>query len=153
MATQTTEIRTVVNKLIQVCRDGDQGFSAAANALPADETLLKSELMQYSRQRREFASDMESELAQYGEEAVQHGTVSGALHRGWLSLKQGVSGNDRYAVLAECERGEDAAVSAYREAAGSGLPSPIAELIEMQHQAIKRVHDRIRALRDAAKAK
>jgi uncharacterized protein (TIGR02284 family) len=151
MSTATAEIKDVVNNLIEVCHDGELGFAAASTAVSADEPLLKSELLQYSRQRREFSADLDSELQRTGEEPVTHGTVSGALHRGWMNLKQAIAANDRYSILAECERGEDAAVSAYRQALAAAMPGAIGDLVSTQFQAAKRVHDRVRALRDAAK--
>jgi uncharacterized protein (TIGR02284 family) len=152
VSTATIEIRDVVNRLIEVCHDGERGYAAASQALPADDMLLKSELAQYGRQRKEFAADLEAELAQFGEEPVGHGTISAALHRGWMNLKQAMTANQRGVILAECERAEDAALAAYREAMSTAMPSPIDSLVETQYEALKRVHDRVRMLREASKA-
>ena len=62
-----------------------------------------------------------------------------------------ISKSDRHAILAECERGEDVAVAAYRKAAAAQLPQSLANIVSTQHAAIQRVHDRVKALRDASK--
>jgi len=153
MMTATQSIQQTLTNLLEICHDGEKAFTAAANALGADEPLLRSELMQYSYQRREFAADLQLELERAGElEPPDHGTISGTLHRGWLNLKQAVLSASRHSVLAECERGEDVAMEAYRKALASGLPGSINDLVTVQFQAISRVHDRIRMLRDSVKS-
>jgi len=143
------DVRSTVNNLIETCRDGQKGFDVAASGV--DDPVLKAELLQYSGQRSEFAQELVDALAQSGEAADDSGSLSAAAHRGWIKIKELVTGKDRYAILAECERGEDVAVAAYRKAAAAALPQSIANIVSTQHQAIQRVHDRVKALRDAAK--
>jgi uncharacterized protein (TIGR02284 family) len=52
--------------------------------------------------------------------------------------------------LNECERGEDAAKSAYKEASEQSFPSYILDTIQTQYASVKQAHDRIKALRDAS---
>lgn len=144
-----SNVASTVNNLIETCRDGQQGFEAAAKAV--DDPVLKAELLQYSSQRAEFADELSEALSQAGESPTTHGSATAAAHRGWIKLKELVTGASRYSVLAECERGEDVAVAAYRKAAAATLPQSLAGLVSTQHAAIQRVHDRVKALRDAAK--
>jgi uncharacterized protein (TIGR02284 family) len=53
-------------------------------------------------------------------------------------------------VLAECERGEDAAKAAYNAALQKSLPADVRTLVERQYQGVKANHDRVRNLRNAA---
>jgi uncharacterized protein (TIGR02284 family) len=138
-----------LNNLIEICRDGELGYQTAANVV--EDARLKVELLQYSRQRAEFATDLQAAMTQLDEEPRKSGSITGALHRGWINIKQAVAGNNAYAVLSECERGEDSALTAYWEALSVILPSPASGLVKMQYQAVRGVHDRIRLLRDAAK--
>jgi uncharacterized protein (TIGR02284 family) len=153
MTTATIDYRQTVNRLIEICHDGELGFAAASNAMAADEPLLKAELLQYSWQRREFALELERELEKLGEKPATHGTVSGAIHRSWMNLKQAVAAHSRHVILSECERGEEAALAAYQEAAlaDSLLPKPLADLIESQYHAVRRISERLSALREASK--
>jgi len=144
---------STVHDVIQICLDGEYGFKEAASAV--DDSNLRAELQQYSSQRREFAAALTAFLPADQQERKSGGTavtgsITGMIHRGWLDLRQAISSNDRYAVLAECERGEDAAVTAYRDASTAALSPDVARLISTQRDAVKRVHDRIKLLRDAA---
>ena len=67
-----------------------------------------------------------------------------------MNVKSALGGNDKHAILAECERGEDAAEEAYRKAMGTSLPSDYNDLVLKQFQTVQRTHDRIKQLRDAA---
>ena len=150
MATSSAgEIRESISRLIEVCRDGQYGFEVAAKGVDAD-PILRAELLQYSGQRQEFVSELRDAMRSLGEEPEDHGSVAGALHRGWIILKQAIATNERAAILAECERGESAAAEAYRREMGSGLPTPIEGIVHTQFQAIARVHDRIQSLYESA---
>jgi uncharacterized protein (TIGR02284 family) len=149
MMNATTDIKKTLHSLLEASNDGKRGYEQAASA--AKDRILRAELMQYSMQRAEFASDIQVMISNLGEEPADHGTVSGALHRAWMNLKSTASLSDRYDILAECERAEDAAVESYREAISHDLPMAVHAVVESQYDAIQRVHDRIRNLRDAAK--
>lgn len=144
-----TETNSILNDLIQICLDGEKGFAAAAEHVT--DSSLKLELMDYSMQRRDFASNLQSLVAASGEKPSNSGDISAGLHRAWIDVKSLFTSNDRHAVLAECERGEDSAVAAYRKAIDSELSSDYLQLVQSQASAVERTHDRIKALRDAAK--
>ena len=76
-------------------------------------------------------------------------SVTGSMHHAWINLKSAVTSRDRHAILAEAERGEDAAVSAYRDAMEENLPAPIKNLVSRQSAEVKAAHDKIRGLRDS----
>jgi uncharacterized protein (TIGR02284 family) len=57
---------------------------------------------------------------------------------------------NEHAVLAECERGEDAAKYAYEAALKQDLPMDVRTIIERQYQGVQANHDRVRDLRNAA---
>ncbi|MNT90060.1 hypothetical protein D3C72_2308940 [compost metagenome] len=97
--------------------------------------------------------ELEHEIRRLGGDPASGGSVSGALHRGWVSVKTALSTSDDKAVLEECERGEDAAVARYRKALKANLPADIRALLERQSQGAQRNHDEVRALRDGFSAK
>jgi uncharacterized protein (TIGR02284 family) len=137
-----------LNRLIATCKDGQEGFRLAAEAITGDEDL-KQLLFSCSLQRSKFAGDLQNELVSLGEaDPVETGHVAAVLHRGWLGLKSVVTHRDNHAVLAECERGEDVAVSEYRKAEQAGLPSPLGELVNTQFQEVLATHNTIRDIRD-----
>ncbi len=58
--------------------------------------------------------------------------------------------SDDGAILAERERGEDAAVALYRKALEApDLPNGLREILTRQYEMIQASHDRMRSLRDA----
>jgi len=146
MQSVNPEARDTINSLIEVCRDGQYSFEEAAKGV--EDPSLRAEFIQYSMQRRDFAVALQQAMRSLGEEPESSGSVAGALHRGWIGLRQTVSRSDKEAILSECERGEDAAITAYRDAMAQSVPPGVDDLVEMQYSSIKRVHDRIRALRD-----
>jgi uncharacterized protein (TIGR02284 family) len=143
------DVRTAINQLVETCRDGQYGFEEAAKGV--GDPALRAELMQYSMQRREFATALQQALRTMGEEPQDSGSLSATLHRGWIKVKEAISSNDDHAILSECERGEDAAVEAYREVMGEQVPPGVDDLVETQYSAVRHVHDRIRSLREASK--
>ena len=88
----------------------------------------------------------------YGGEAKESGSASGAIHRGWVSLRAALTKKDDLAVLEEAERGEDSALKAYREASSSNLPIDVAAVVRTQLEGTQRNHDQIKALRNSVKA-
>src|SRR5438270_4992549 len=87
-----SEVSTgVVNELIQTCVDGQKGFEAAAKAV--DDPTIKDELVGYSWQRQQFATDLKSRMKAVGEEPSERGSIAGAMHRGWMDVKSAFGGS------------------------------------------------------------
>jgi uncharacterized protein (TIGR02284 family) len=144
------EIASTLNELIRTCRDGENGFRTAAEALKQDPELAR-ELQDYSGQRREFAAQLQNLVGWLDQDKEDSGSAAGVLHRAWINLRSAISSKDRYAILAECERGEDSAVETYRKAIESGLPSEYEFVVQTQFDTVRTTHDRVKALRDMAK--
>jgi uncharacterized protein (TIGR02284 family) len=148
---QQKEIISTINGLIETLKDGQQGFKEASEAVK--DSQLKSLFSEYSLQRAKFAGELQSEAISLGESNPENSSsTAGALHRAWIDLKSAITSQDDHAILAECERGEDSAVAEYKKAMEEEqLSSPIRETISRQYTDVKSAHDRIKALRDAAK--
>jgi uncharacterized protein (TIGR02284 family) len=140
---QHTE-RTVLNHLIEICTDGERGFTTAAEQ--ASDPELKSLFTDLARQRRAFADALIPHAQRLGGDAAADGTSIGRLHRGWMNLKGKISGHHDHVILEEAERGEDAAVRAYRDALNEVLAPAARELVEQQCEAIAKAHEHIRAV-------
>jgi uncharacterized protein (TIGR02284 family) len=148
MKTTTEKSRSVLNDLIETCRDGQRGFQTAADH--AKDAELAELFRRYSSQRAEFARELTARVNAFGGQADQDGSVSGALHRGWIDIKSAVSSREPHAVLAECERGEDVAVKNYRRALEQDLDPISREIVSRHHEQIQAAHDRVKQLRDSA---
>jgi uncharacterized protein (TIGR02284 family) len=143
-----TEAAATLNKLLETTKDGESGFRACADAVK--NTALKKVFEDAARKCDEGAKELEAKIRSLGKEPATSGTAAGALHRAWTNIKSSVTGMDDYAVLAECERGEDVAKRVYEEALLEDLPRDVKELVQHQYQGVKANHNRIRSLRDQA---
>lgn len=144
------EVISTLNELIETCRDGQEGFRTAAEGVQSSD--LKQLFHQYSQQRASFVGELQDEVRRLGGEAEDTGSVAASLHRGWIGIKAAVTGRDDRSILAECERGEDSAVSTYRSALDSDLPANVRSVVERQFGEVKQAHDHIRSLENSTGA-
>jgi uncharacterized protein (TIGR02284 family) len=149
---QTKEVISTLNGLIETLKDGQEGFRQASEAVK--DSQLKSLFSEISLERSKFAGELQSHVMQLGEpDPEKTSSTAGALHRAWINMKSAITSRDHHAILAECERGEDSAVSEYKKAMEdeSRLSAPIRDTVSRQYTAVKAAHDRVKALRDASK--
>ena len=144
------QVVSTLNNLIQTCRDGQEGFRAAAEGVRSLE--LKELFHGYSRQRASFAGELQDEVRRLGGEPADSGSVTGSFHRGWMGLKAALTGEDEAALVGECERGEDSALADYRAALGIDLPVSVRSVVERQFAGVKEAHQHIRGLDRGARA-
>ena len=135
-----------LNELIETVKDGELGFRAAAE--DATDSQLKQEFAEFAAERGRMASQLQQLVSRQGEEPDQSGSVSGAIHRGWINLKSSVVTRDNLAVLEECEKGEDFAVAAFRKALDGNKLGSAQSIVQQQASSVLAVHNRVRALRD-----
>ena len=145
-AESTDDVVDVLNDLLENSRDGEYGFTTLAEEVEA--SALKTVFLDRAAQCREAARELADMVIRYGGKPAEGGTVSGAMHRGWVHVKGAVGANSEQSMLDECERGEDAAVARYREALKNNLPMDVLALVERQAQGAKRNHDQMKMLRD-----
>lgn len=141
---------STLNNLIETCKDGQNGFKEAAEGV--ERADLKSLFYECSQQRAHFAGELQSLVREFGGDPENSGSVAAAIHRGWINIKSAVTGKDETAILNECERGEDSAVNAYRDALEEDLPANARTTIQNQANLVKATHDKIKSLRDTARA-
>jgi uncharacterized protein (TIGR02284 family) len=136
--------REALLHLIEICRDGERGFRAAAGAVTQPE--LKALFTELAGERARFAADLVPHLRRLGGMTDEKGTSAGALHRGWINLKARVPGHQDHAIVTETARGEHAALDAYDDALHGMLPPTVTALIETQQEAMHSAGERIRAI-------
>ena len=144
------DVISTLNDLIQTCYDGEEGFRQCAEQISSPQ--LKSLFTSRSEGCAKAATELGALVGSLGGEAVARGSVSGSMHRNWVSLKAAITGQDDAAILGETERGEDIAVASYRHALERELPPPIRAVVEKHYQLVIRNHDEVKRLRDQARA-
>jgi uncharacterized protein (TIGR02284 family) len=141
---------SVLEELIQTCKDGQKGYQEAASKVKRSD--LKTFLNEQSLERARFAGELEAELIRLGKpDKKVSGSVVGSLHRAWIDTKVGLGGGDK-TVLDWLENGEDHAKDAYQKAVTGDLPEDIAQIVRRQAASVQAAHDKVKSLRDMAKA-
>jgi uncharacterized protein (TIGR02284 family) len=141
--TEQTE-RDVLNRLIQTCRDGELGFRYAANHVRDPE--VKALFLELASQRDRFAGEILPHAQRLGGATAPEGSVAGALHRGWMTLKDSMGSHEDAVIIREAERGERIALGAYEEALDGMLPPTTRDVVERQYAYIRHSFNRVHAL-------
>lgn len=136
--------REVLHHLIEICRDGERGYRAAADVV--SDPKLKMAFTELAEERARFATDLLPHLQRLGGRADETGTSAGTLHRGWMNLKGHMPGHHDHTIVTEAERGEHAALDAYEDALNGMLPPTVSSLIEAQRDAMQKANERIRSI-------
>ena len=142
-------IVSVLNGLIEISRDGAEGFRTCAE--DTDDAVLKPYFQNRAQSCENAIRELSVEVRRHGGDPDTGGTVTGTLHRAWVDLKTTIISRNNLAVLEECERGEAAAVLAYENALRKELPGDVRALLDRQCKGAKRNHDHVRQLRDTAR--
>src|SRR3954447_22023809 len=75
---------SILNGLIETCKDGEQGFRTSAEK--AKDASLKSLFSKYASQRAGYVQELSAAVTQLGGDPAQSGHIAGSLHRGWINL-------------------------------------------------------------------
>lgn len=151
MAVISKDSVSAVNDVISVCKDAEQGFKGAANAV--ENPVYKTLFNEYAAQRAAFATELQTAVRGMGAEPSEPSGAAGTVHAGWMALKGVLTGHSEHQILEETERGEDLSVRTYRDAIAKDLPFDLRQIIETQYAQVMQAHNRIRSLRDATDRK
>ncbi|MBT9394673.1 PA2169 family four-helix-bundle protein [Hymenobacter sp. NST-14] len=139
-----------LNELLETLKDGQKGYAEAMTDV--EDADLKETFKKYAAQRSSYITELEDQMHKLNLHPEEESSITGTIHRAFINLKGLITGKDRYSILAECERGEDYAKAAYEKAQKiQDIPADLKAVIEKQAAGIKKGHDEIRDLRDAAK--
>ena len=140
------EIVSTLNDLIETCKDGEEGFRTCAD--DATNTQLKSLFADRAQSCATSSRELQDLVRAYGGKPETRSSMTGTIHRRWIDIKSSIMGKDDETVLNECERGEDVALRAYRDALNKELPSTVRTVVERQSYGVRQNHDQIKRLRD-----
>lgn len=143
MADNSKAISTL-NTLIETCQDGADGFRQAAEAV----TNADAKALFTSRVPRKLqeVSELQALVRGLGGDAETGGSVAAAVHRGFINLKAAITGKDEAAIITECLRGEELAVSRYEDALKEDLPAEARQVVQRQYQETVDNLQKVRAL-------
>ena len=135
-----------LNKLIEVCLDGELGYRTAAEHI--NDTKLQIILSDFAIRRSQFAKELRAEVERLGGNPIGSGSMSASLHRGWIALKSVVFGGSPRAILSACETGEDAAWTSYEATSHCDLSGTTRSLVESQRDEVEQARVRMRQIQD-----
>ncbi len=111
-----------LNLLLKRNYDAEKGYKQASeNTADPD---LKQFYQNSAEERYRFGHDIKDILADLEVKPDKGTTLEGDAHRAWMNIREKLSLNDDTAVLKECERGEEYAISEYTEAVENLILSP-----------------------------
>lgn len=149
----TVAVLDILDDLVAINRDGEDGFATAAEYALAPE--LKSFFSTRAAERHAMVSELQALEREFGKSEVEaSATLGGKLHRAWTNLKIALAKNEDKAILEEAERGEDTALVAYQNALNV-LDPPLSEnvisLIKRHLASIKDSHSEVKVRLDSGK--
>lgn len=128
----------VIEKLIETCKDGEDGYREAATHVR--DSVLKLFLEEQSATRGRFARELREEISRLSG-VVSEGSMAGAVHRGWIGL-QAILGRGDEAILNSVQQGERSALEAYDEALAAALPPQFEHIVRRQAAGIRQAFEK-----------
>lgn len=147
--TLTPNMISQLQELIQVNIDSRNGFRHASEA--TNDLTLQSAFEQTAIERDSQADELARFVAWSGEAPHREGSIGAAVHRAWMTIRETMSWDDRYAILCEVERGEDQIKAAYETALETCAGNAVNDVLARQYLLVKASHDRMRDLRDSCR--
>lgn len=136
-----------LNQLIETSKDGELGYRTAAEHV--HNTQLQTVFRDYSKERAQFGLQLKAEVERLGGSPSDSGSISAALHRGWIDVKSALSGGDGSAIIAACETGDDAAVAAYQRVIDTDISGQTRTLIDRQYRKVQEAHNHLCRLKES----
>lgn len=141
------ELLDELEEILEKNIDAERGYSKAAEK--AENPALKRYFENKSRERREFNSDLKTQIKAAYSDFDEDGSFTGSIHRTWMDLKSIFSANDDEAMLEESIRGDKAAVEEYDDVLEEeSLPVGLRNLLLNQRTKIKTDLERNKTLED-----
>lgn len=139
--------KSVTKDLMETLADGRDGFAKGAEKLAEDHPEIASTFRRFSSQRATFYLELEEMAKGYGDDVEESGSVLATMHRGWMAIKDAVTGSSAKGVVDVAEQGEDHAKAAYKKALDADLSTGLRAVLARQHADVIAAHDEIRSLK------
>ena len=143
--------KNAAKNLVTTLKDGQKGYTEAAEKLAdSDRPEWAQTMTRFSQQRAAFAQEIVDLGHAYGDDVDESSSVTAAAHRGWLALKDLVSGDSPSGVLDAAVQGEDHSVRAYDDALEEDLSAGFRAVVERQRGEVVAARDTVKGLQTAS---
>ena len=134
--------------LVETLANGQRGFAEGAEKLTKDgQPQIAATFTQLSQERAQFAQEIRTLDSSVTSVDAAKGTLPGALHRGWLAVKDLMNGDSPQGVLDAAAQGEDHAVEAFTDALKADLPEATRSVVARQRDQIQAARETVQRLR------
>ncbi len=138
---------TVANTLIATTLDSMEGYRKASEDSHSGQSAFFGQM---ADERSRVASDLQAYVRSAGGEPRGDSSTAGATHRGFMNLREALSGNDEKSIIEEVERGEDYIKGKFEAALDDDELTPAARAeIEKAYASVRAGHDRASAMKHA----
>ncbi len=146
-------VNDVLNDLVMINNDRIAGYEKAIKDAKDMDIDLKATFRGMIEQSTIYKQELSTVIEGNGGIVDDDTTPSGKIYRAWMDIKSLDTENDRYAILAACEFGEDATQRAYDAIISSGKlqDEQVRKMVEDEQNALKKSHELIKTQRDAYK--
>ena len=139
---------TVLDTLIATLIDSVEGYQKAA--ADVDNTRFAEMFNARAQERQAAVGKLQAAVARLGGNPEDDGTTAGAVHRGWINLKEAVLGRDDEAIVNSVESGEDYLKEKFETALrNTDLPVEARSAVEEAWTSVKAGHDEMSQLKHA----
>lgn len=144
----TADDTTALNTLIGTLIDSVNGYQKAA--ADTDNTRYAEMFNARAQERQAAVAKLQAAVARLGGNPEDDGTTAGAIHRGWLNLKEAVLGRDDEAIVNAVESGEDYLKGKFETIMDhKDLPAEARAAVEEAWTSVKAGHDQMSQLKHA----
>lgn len=141
--------RSTTQDLVKIAEDGKEGYAKGAKELTgSDRPELAATFTKFSEQRASFSTELQALAAAYDDTVKETGSPAAALHRGWMAVRDAVSGSGPQSVLKTALQGEDHAIEAYEKALREDISSDTRTVAHRQLAEIQTARTELRRLLD-----
>lgn len=147
-------IKEVLNDLVRINNDRIDGYQKAIGETSENDADLKAAFTDFRVSSEKNKTALLQLAGQIGVETTTDTTAAGKVYRMWMDMKAMLSGDTREAILDSCEFGEDAALKLYDKVLDDypQMPTEMSQMVMAQKAIIKENHDRVKKMRDLARA-
>jgi uncharacterized protein (TIGR02284 family) len=143
-AGDTATLNTLIGTLI----DSVEGYQKAA--ADTRNPSFAEQFNARAQERQQAITKLQATVARMGGNPEDDGTTAGAIHRGWINLKEAVVGHDDQAIVNEVERGEDYLKAKFEAAIKNiDLPAEARVAVEEAWASVRAGHDQMSQLKHA----